>query len=107
MSTAEMKTRGFDGFYTIVGDDAQRAMNQLHSMLNRNPTWASLTATVFVCQRTLEVYAALKTSGILANIRWGKSVTLSFQDKISALHETTWAWPSTRASRGTRCVHEH
>ena len=50
--TAVMKARGFDGFYTIVGDDTQRAMSQLHSMFNRNPTWASLTANVFVCRRT-------------------------------------------------------
>ena len=83
----EMNARGFEGFFCIVGDHTQRAMNQLHSMFNRNPSWASLNATVFVCQRTLEVYAALKTLGILANIRRGKRVTLSFQDKISALRE--------------------
>ena len=44
LSTAEMKARGFDGFYTIAGDDTQRPMNRLHSMFNR--TWASLTAIV-------------------------------------------------------------
>ena len=87
VSDAEMKARGFDGFYTIVGDDTQRAMNQLHAMFNRNPTWASLTADVFMCRRTPEVFAALKSLGILDNIRWGKRVTVSFQDKVSALHE--------------------
>ena len=83
----EMKARGFEGFFCIVGDHTQRAMNQLHSNFSKNPKWANLNAEVFVCRRTPEVLAALKSWGILDNIKGERRVTVSFQDKVFALHE--------------------
>lgn len=83
----EMKVRGLEGFFTVVGDHTQRAMNQLHRKFKNNPKWAKLSAVVYVCQRNTDSYAALKSWGILDNIKGEKRVTVSFLDKISALHE--------------------
>ena len=46
----------------------------------------TLTAAVYVRQRSPEVYAALKSWGILDNITGEKRVTVSL-DKATALHE--------------------
>ena len=83
-----MNPRGFDGFYTIVGDHTQEVVNQLHAMFNTDPKWSSLNATVHVCQRTPEVFAALTSLGILGNIKGQRhGQTFSAQEKIEALHE--------------------
>lgn len=86
LTDEDMKTRGFEGYFTICGDHTQRAMNQLHARFRNNPKWAALTATVYVCPRTPEMYAALKSWGILDNIKGEKRVAVSFQDKVQALH---------------------
>jgi len=86
-SLEEMKARGAEGFFTIVGDHTQRAMNQLRLKFTKNPKWATVQAKVFVCPRTPEVYAALKSWGILDNIKGEKRVSVSFHDKVTALHE--------------------
>jgi hypothetical protein len=84
----EMMRRGFDGFYTIVGDHTQEVVSQLHAMFNTDPKWSSLIATVHVCQRTPEVFSALKSRGILGNIKGQRhGLTFSAQEKIEALHE--------------------
>ena len=46
----EMKARGFEGFFCIVGDHTQRAMNQLamnqlHAMFSENAKWLVSTPT--------------------------------------------------------------
>ena len=98
----EMKASGFEGFYTIVGDHMQRAMNQLHAIFNKNPKWASLNATLFVCRRTPEILANIKSWGILDNIKGERRVTVSFQDKVFALHEDYLSLVEHASSRGTR-----
>ena len=82
----DMKSRGFEGYFTIVGDHTQRAMNQLHAKFSKNPQWANVEARLFVCPRSEEVYAVLKSWGILDNIKGEKRVTVSFHDKVTALH---------------------
>ena len=86
-SADEMKARGMEEFFTIVGDHSQRAMNQLHKRFRGNPKWTTMSAVVYVFQRSPEVYSALKSWGILDNIKGEKRVSVSFQDKITALHE--------------------
>jgi hypothetical protein len=83
----DMKARGFEGYYTICGDHTQRAMNQLHRKFSKNAKWSALSCTVYVFVRSAEVYASLKSWGILDNIKGEKRVVVSFQDKITALHE--------------------
>ena len=83
----EMKARGLEGFYTIVGDHTQKALNQLHRQFSGNPKWASTAVTLYIFHRTPEAYSSLKSWGILDNIKGEKRVTVSFQDKIQALHE--------------------
>lgn len=87
LTADDMKNRGFEGYYTICGDHTQRAMNQLHKRFKNNPKWATLSCTVYVCQRSPENYAYLKSWGILDNIKGEKRVAVSFHDKITALHE--------------------
>ena len=53
----------------------QRAMNQLHAKFAKNPQWANVEARLFVCPRTEEVDAVLKSWGILDNM--ARSVSLS------------------------------
>ncbi len=86
-SADDLKARGLEGFFTIVGDHSQRAMNQLHKRFRANPQWASMSVVVYVFQRNTDSYSALKSWGILDNIKGEKRVTVSFQDKITALHE--------------------
>jgi hypothetical protein len=83
----DLKQRGFDGYFTVVGDHTQRAMKQLHSRFKNNPKWATLNATVYVCQRTPDVYSSLKSWGLLDNIKGEARVAVSFADKISSLHD--------------------
>ena len=83
----ELKLRSVEGYYTVVGDHTQRAMNQLHTKFGKNPKWATLTVTVYVCPRSPEVYNVLKSWGILDNIKGEKRVSVSFHDKLSALHQ--------------------
>ena len=83
----DMKSRGFEGYFTIVGDHTQRAMNQLHKKYKKNPKWANLNATVYVCTRTEPNYQILKSWGILDNIKGETRVTVSFLDKMSCLRE--------------------
>ena len=83
----ELKGRGFEGYFTIVGDHTQRAMNQLHKKYKKNPKWASLTATIYVCTRNEGNYQTLKSWGILDNIKGEKRVTVSFLDKMTCLRE--------------------
>ena len=87
LTLEEMKSRGLEGFFTVVGDHTQKAMNQLARKFENNPKWAKLSAVVYVCQRNNDSYAALKSWGILDNIKGEKRVTVSFLDKIAALHE--------------------
>ena len=47
-SLDEMEARGFEGYFTIVGDHTQRAMNQLHANFAKNPQWANVRGEV-VC----------------------------------------------------------
>jgi hypothetical protein len=82
----DMKSRGFEGYFTIVGDHTQRAMNQLHAKFSKNPQWANVEARLFVCPRSEEVYGVLKSWGILHNIKGEKRVTVSFHDKVTTLH---------------------
>ena len=91
----EMKARGFEGYFTIVGDHTQRAMNQLHAKFSKNPQWANVEARSFVCPRSEEVYAVLKSWGILDNIKGGKRVTVSFRGQGSAAHglRQDFHWP--------------
>ena len=86
-TTEEMKARGMEGYFTVCGDHTQRAMNQLHARFKNNPKWASLSCTVYVCQRTPENYAYLKSWGILDNVKGEKRVAVSFLDKLVALHQ--------------------
>jgi intracellular sulfur oxidation DsrE/DsrF family protein len=81
----EMKARGMEGYFTVCGDHTLRAMNQLHARFKNNPKWASLSCTVYVCQRTPENYAYLKSWGILDNVKGEKRVAVSFFDKLVAL----------------------
>ena len=87
MSLDELKNHSAEGYFTVVGDHTQRAMNQLHAKFGKNPKWASLTVTVYVCPRSTDAYNVLKSWGILDNIKGEKRVTVSFYDKISALHQ--------------------
>jgi hypothetical protein len=96
----ELKLRGAEGYFTIVGDHTQRAMNQLRQKFSKNPKWASIEVKVFVCPRTTEVYAALKSWGILDNIKGEKRVTVSFHDKVTALHEDYLALKEHEGSAG-------
>ena len=83
----ELKTRGFEGYYTVCGDHTQRAMNQLHRRFGKNPKWKNLSCTVYVFLRGNENYSALNSWGILDNIKGEKRVAVSFHDKVTALHE--------------------
>ena len=83
----EMKARGFEGYFTICGDHTQRAMNQLRRKFAGNPKWARLNVTVYVCARSTESFATLKSWGILDNVKGEKRVAVSFLDKITSLHE--------------------
>ena len=83
----DIKQRGFEGFFVVCGDHTARAMNQLHRKFKSNPKWATLTATGYVCPRSPEGYAALKSWGILDNVKGEKRVSVSFLDKIMALHD--------------------
>ena len=65
LTLEEMKSRGLEGFFTVVGDHTQKAMNQLARKFKNNPKWAKLSAVVNVCQRNNDSYAALKSWGIL------------------------------------------
>ena len=57
-------------------------------MFDTDPKWASLNATVHVVQRAPEVFTALKSWGILGNIKGQRhGLTFSGQEKIEALHE--------------------
>ena len=85
-SAEEMLARGGEGYFTICGDHSQLAMNQLHQKFKKNPKWGSMTVTVFVCHRSSEHLAALKSWGILDNIKGEKRVSVSFLDKVVALH---------------------
>ena len=96
----EMKARGLEGFFTVVGDHSQRAMNQLHRKFKNNPKWAKLSAVVYVCQRNKDSYDALKSWGILDNIKGEKRVTVSFLDKIAALHEDYLALAEHEGEQG-------
>lgn len=87
LTAEEIKQRGFEGYFVICGDHTARAMNQLHRKFKANPKWATLTATVHVCPRSTEVYSALKSWGILDNVKGEKRVSVSFLDKITALHD--------------------
>lgn len=87
LTQEDMKARCFEGFFTIVGDHTQRAMNQLHAKFPRNPKWATLSATVYLCTRTQANYQVLKSWGILDNIKGEKRVTVSFMDKMTCLRE--------------------
>ena len=86
-SVEELAKRGFEGYFTVVGDHTQRAMNQLHRKFGNNPKWAELEAKLFVVQRTDAVYRVLKSWGILDNMKAEKRVNVSFHDKIASLHE--------------------
>jgi hypothetical protein len=86
-SREEMKTKGFEGYFTVVGDHTQRAMKQLHERFKLNPKWATLNAIVYVCQRTPDVYSSLKSWGLLDNIKGEARVAVSFADKIASLHD--------------------
>ena len=59
----EIIAAGFEGYFTICGDHTQRAMNQPRRK------WARLNVTVYVWPRSTELYATLKSSGILDNVR--------------------------------------
>ena len=83
----EMKARGFEGYFTIVGDHTQRAMNQLHKKFKANAKWATLTAVVYVCTRSSKNYQILKSWGILDNVKGETRVAVSFVDKITCLHD--------------------
>ena len=63
LGVEEMVAAGFEGYFTICGDHTRRAMNQPHRK------WARLNVTVYVCPRSTESYATLKSSGILDNVR--------------------------------------
>ena len=76
----EMKNRGFDGYYTVVGDHTQRAMNQLHRKFKPNQKWASLAVLVFIFQRVVENYNVLKSPP-----------------------KATASWTTSRARSGLRC----
>ena len=81
----EMKSRGLEGFFTVVGDHTQKAMNQLARKFKNNPKWAKLSAVVYVCQRNNDSYAALKSWGILDNIKGEKRVTVSLPGQDRSL----------------------
>lgn len=87
LTQEDLKARGFEGYFTIVGDHTQRALHQLHKRYPANPKWATITATVYLCHRTAEVYSALKSWGLLDNIKGEARVAVSFADKIASLHE--------------------
>jgi hypothetical protein len=87
VTAEELINRNVEGYFTVVGDHTQRAMNQLHRKFGKNPKWATLTVTVYVAPRSPEVYNSLKSWGILDNIKGEKRVTVSFYDKITALHQ--------------------
>ena len=96
----DMKARGFEGYFTIVGDHTQWAMHQLHKRFKANPKWATITATVYLCHRTTEVYSALKSWGLLDNIKGEARVAVSFADKISSLHDDYLALADNEAQPG-------
>ena len=73
LTSEDMKTRGFEGYFTVCGDHTQRAMNQLHRRFPLNPKWATLSCMVVVCQRTADSYSALKS--------WESSTTSRVRSK--------------------------
>ena len=98
----ELQARGFDGYYTIVGDHTQRAMNLLHQRYKKNPAWMSLSAIVYVVHRSAENYSHLKSWGIMDNIKGEKRVVVSFLDKVTALHEDYLSLKEHENSAGHR-----
>ena len=57
-------------------------MNQLHCK------WARLNVTIYVCPRRTELYATLKSWGILDDVKGEQRVAVSCLDKITSLHHT-------------------
>ena len=76
-----------DGFFAIVGDHTQQAVKQLHRDYSRNAMWSSLTAEVLVCHRSAKNYAALKSWGILDNVKGEIRTNMDFLQMVLSLHE--------------------
>jgi hypothetical protein len=56
LASSNMKNRGFEGYFTVVDDHTQRAMNQLHRKFKHNQKWGYLDVLVFIFQRVTENY---------------------------------------------------
>ena len=81
------EVKDLDGCFAIIGDHTQLAIKQLHEEFPRNPKWAHLTCEVLICPRSFENYRALKSWGIIDNVKGQKRTALSFQSKMLSLHE--------------------
>ena len=85
-----------DGFFAIVGDHTQQAVKQLHRDYSRNAMWSSLTAEVLVCHRSAKNYGALKSWGILDNVKGEIRTNMSFLHMVLSLPAVTASSASGR-----------
>ena len=76
-----------DRFFAVIGDHTQIGLHELHADYAKNPMWASLPCQVLLTVRSQEVFAALKSWGILDNVKGQTRVMISFSEKIFSLHE--------------------
>ena len=76
-----------DRFFAVIGDHTQIGLHELHTDYAKNPLWAALPCQVLLTVRSQEGFAALKSWGILDNVKGQTRVMISFREKIFSLHE--------------------
>lgn len=74
------------GFFAVVGDHRTLATQYLSKKYPNNKKWQNINARVFICSRDSENYQWLKSWGIIDNIKGQKRISLSFKDKVCAIH---------------------
>ena len=76
-----------DRFFAVIGDHTQIGLHELHDDYAKNPLCGALPCQVLLTVHSQEVFAALKSWGILDNVKGQTRVMISFSEKIFSLHE--------------------
>ena len=76
-----------DGFFFVAGDHTQLALKKIKADFPQNKMWRVVTGEMIICHRTPENLSRLKSWGILDNVKGDKRRTVTFEQKVTALHE--------------------
>lgn len=75
-----------DGFFAVVGDHTQLAVNRLHSFFPRNPLWKFIPGQLLLCRRSVANLKALKSWGVADNQKGETRAVTTFKDKLFSIH---------------------